>query len=145
MRKYQKILIASVAVAIPGALLLNWLVDRAIEDAAQSTLDRVAADELESALKREYEESEAKYPHCDELVLHAPGECKYCDLFPARQSSRIKNLINFTGHRERGCSPCPSEKRRAFESINRWGGNRAVKPGEAEADSELGAWLHPHG
>lgn len=33
--------------------------------------------------------AEAPYPHCNTEVLHAPGECVYCDMYPERQQARI--------------------------------------------------------
>ena len=65
-------------------------------------------------------------PHCDAAVLHAPGECWACDLYPAWQRYRQVAEIAFTGHEpnERE-TMCPSEVRRPVEIINRWGGNRA--------------------
>lgn len=30
-------------------------------------------------------------PHCDEGVVHAPGECRYCDDRPDLQIQRLKN------------------------------------------------------
>jgi hypothetical protein len=64
------------------------------------------------------------FPHCDELVLHAPGECKYCDDCPAAQQKRIKDGVNFTGHYDAAKKPCPAEERRDLKTINRWYGNR---------------------
>jgi hypothetical protein len=65
-------------------------------------------------------------PHCDELVLHAPYECTYCDAFPERQAERVKTNVNFTGHSDPGKSTCPAELRRPNSVINRWGGNVAL-------------------
>lgn len=71
------------------------------------------ANEVSSALDR------APFPHCDDLVLHAPGECKYCDHYPDRQAERVSSGVNFTGH-----GPDPASGRRPLEIINRWPGNR---------------------
>ena len=38
-----------------------------------------------------------QFPHCDQRVLHAPGECKYCDLHPEWQELRKSWGIAFTG------------------------------------------------
>jgi len=69
-------------------------------------------------------------PHCDQQVLHAPGECDVCDKYaPERQLVRIKWGICFTGHDPDGTHfliPCPSTKLRTVETINKWPGNRAV-------------------
>jgi hypothetical protein len=66
----------------------------------------------------------AVYPHCDDLVMHAPGECVYCDKYPISQDFRERYGINFTGHHDPAKEPCPSERRRSLETINRWPGNR---------------------
>lgn len=65
------------------------------------------------------------FPHCDSLVLHAPGECVYCDKQPTLQALRVELGINFTGHDDPDKEPCPAEKRRKRETINRWPGNVA--------------------
>jgi hypothetical protein len=66
---------------------------------------------------------EAPFPHCDSLVLHAPGRCKYCDMYPDMQSKRIRERIDFTDQHVTGNSRCPSELRRPVEQIERWPGN----------------------
>jgi len=67
-------------------------------------------------------------PHCDQAVLHAPGECWACDLYPAWQRYRQVAGIAFTGHEPTEHETmCPSEVRRPVETINRWGGNQAHK------------------
>lgn len=71
-------------------------------------------------------------PHCDQRVLHAPGECQYCDHYPEWQELRTYWGIAFTGHdpilnKEHprlSQVPCPSEIR-GREDINHWPGNRA--------------------
>lgn len=68
----------------------------------------------------------APHPHCDDLVLHAPGTCEYCDHYPERQQARIASAVNFTGESVAGRSQCPAEARRSFANINAWGGNRAA-------------------
>ena len=62
-------------------------------------------------------------PHCDAAVLHAPGECKYCDHAPLAQELRVWWGINFTGHYDEDKVLCPSEMRRDVEKIYLWGGN----------------------
>lgn len=64
------------------------------------------------------EEYKAPFPHCDSNVLHAPGECVYCDMYPQEQQQRITNGINFTGH---GLDP--ATEARPLEIVNRWYGN----------------------
>lgn len=39
-----------------------------------------------------------QFPHCDARILHAPGECEYCDLHPEWQELRKMWGIAFTGH-----------------------------------------------
>lgn len=79
---------------------------------------------------------EAKTPHCDPAVLHAPGECVYCDELPDWQALRRRWGIAFTGHQPKiyGDPPfqeiaCPSDIRRPGGAAGRWPGNRA-DPGE---------------
>ena len=54
-----------------------------------------------------------EFPHCNPEVLHAPGECYYCDQFPERQARWQAAQMAFT----------PNE-------ANGWSGNVAVKAGE---------------
>lgn len=69
--------------------------------------------------------ADAWAPHCDAAVLHAPGECRHCDLYPAWQRYRVVARIAFTGHEpDENETMCPSEVRRPIEAIERWGGNR---------------------
>jgi hypothetical protein len=66
--------------------------------------------------------------HCDPAVLHAPGECEFCDKYGTDwQAYRQMAGINFTGHHDDGKALCPSEYRRSVQTINRWPGNRASK------------------
>lgn len=67
---------------------------------------------------------EPRYPHCDSSVLHAPGECRYCDNYPQAQQERIDQKLNFTGQNKPGFGTCPSEVRRSLKIINAWPGNR---------------------
>ena len=64
--------------------------------------------------------------HCDSLILHAPGECQYCDHYPEAQALRDWWQINFTGQRDTTKLPCPSTLRRTDEVRDLWGGNRAL-------------------
>lgn len=78
------------------------------------------------------------YPHCDARILHAPGECEYCDKYPKWQKLREGWGIAFTGHEptseeHRKQLPCPADYNRPPESEadhRHWGGNRAAPPGE---------------
>ena len=74
------------------------------------------------------------FPHCDDLVVHAPGECRYCDRLPELQAARAASGANFTGHADPSKTACPSTSRRPLETIERWPGNRAVAP---ETDPHL--------
>jgi hypothetical protein len=65
----------------------------------------------------------SQYPHCDQKILHAPGECDYCDMHPDWQELREIWGINFTGHSEEGKTKCPAERERNIDTINKWGGN----------------------
>lgn len=64
-------------------------------------------------------------PHCDVAVLHAPGECEYCDKHPDWQAVREMWGIAFTGHQPTEYQvPCPSDQRRGTGNAHEWGGNR---------------------
>jgi hypothetical protein len=64
-------------------------------------------------------------PHCDAAVLHAPGECQYCDRHPDWQALRVVTGIAFTGHEPAHDQvPCPSDARRGKGNAHQWGGNR---------------------
>lgn len=71
-------------------------------------------------------------PHCDQAVLHAPGECEHCDKYPAWQNYRQVAGIAFTGKEpgEREV-PCPSDALRGRGGAHLWAGNRPteVDPG----------------
>ena len=63
--------------------------------------------------------------HCDASVLHAPGECEYCDKYgKSWQRYREMARINFTGHTDSDKAPCPSTHFRTVEKIHRWPGNQ---------------------
>jgi hypothetical protein len=77
--------------------------------------------EPNSAAKR------AMMPHCDQRILHAPGECEYCDAYPDWQALRQFWGIAFTGHPagENGAVvPCPADTARPPETHQKWPGNR---------------------
>jgi hypothetical protein len=72
-----------------------------------------------------------QYPHCDQRILHAPGECEYCDKHPEWQGLRLGWGIAFTGYEPEGNElPCPAMHARGA-TINSWGGNIAKKAEEA--------------
>lgn len=77
----------------------------------------------------------SQFPHCDQRVLHAPGECEFCDKHPAWQALRMAWGIAFTGYEaENGELGCPSEARRPLSIINKWPGNQ---PSEQSRDREI--------
>jgi hypothetical protein len=68
-------------------------------------------------------------PHCDQRVLHAPGECRFCDERPYWQELRVMWGVAFTGHEPKRGEypwlhemPCPSSVR-DLQTVNRWPGN----------------------
>lgn len=69
-------------------------------------------------------------PHCDSSVLHAPGECQFCDQYPDWQAYRERARINFTGQDDPKKAPCPSTHFRPVEIVHRWYGNRPNPAGE---------------
>jgi hypothetical protein len=64
-----------------------------------------------------------QFPHCDQMILHAPGVCEYCDRHPDWQELRTVWGINFTGERHPERTPCPAEQARSLRNIERWAGN----------------------
>lgn len=72
-------------------------------------------------------ESVARFPHCDERVLHSPGECVYCDMHPDAQQSRISRKVNFTGHTDADKTLCPADIARGIAGAHVWHGNRPTK------------------
>lgn len=69
-----------------------------------------------------------QFPHCDDRILHAPGECKYCDGHPDWQELRKRWNIAFTGHAaEHGQTACPTDLAVLFNErgdYNQWPGNQ---------------------
>lgn len=56
-----------------------------------------------------------QFPHCDSRVLHAPGECEFCDRHPDWQELRKSWGIAFTGHQPQGVLPqCGRPMRETF-------------------------------
>ena len=71
-----------------------------------------------------------QFPHCDQRILHAPGECQYCDMHPEWQALREAWGICFTGYDPEGTElPCPCDHARG-NNHTKWGGNIA-KPKES--------------
>lgn len=63
-------------------------------------------------------------PHCDSSILHAPGKCWACDLYPEWQRHRETARINFTNEYDVDKAPCPSVYFRNPLIRDRWHGNR---------------------
>jgi hypothetical protein len=113
------------------------------EDAQDGKVPGTAGHELAAA--RELLERERAFaPHCDQRILHAPGDCWACDLYPDWQKLRQLWGIAFTGHqpkdevlrvdqREEPVAvrrelPCPADYNRPPESPSdhrQWGPNTA--------------------
>jgi len=66
-----------------------------------------------------------QFPHCDPRILHAPGECEFCDMHKEWQYLRQMWGIAFTGYTpEEKELPCPADHARG-DSHKLWGGNVA--------------------
>lgn len=67
-----------------------------------------------------------QFPHCDQRILHAPGECQFCDAHPEWQALRVAWEICFTGYEPEGKElPDPATHNRGYDNVNAWGGNKA--------------------
>lgn len=68
-----------------------------------------------------------QFPHCDPRVLHAPGQCEFCDKHPKWQAMRLVCGIAYTGYVPDGTElPDPATHARG-DSLKRWHGNRASR------------------
>jgi hypothetical protein len=66
-----------------------------------------------------------QFPHCDARVLHAPGECKYCDMHGEWQALRITWGVAFTGYEpDSGEVADPATVNRPLKTSELWSGNR---------------------
>lgn len=78
----------------------------------------------------------SQFPHCDQRVLHAPGECEYCDRHPEWQELRKYWGIAFTGKtpelkgQQQMELPCPADFNRGSAHTH-WGGNVPRPPGDS--------------
>jgi len=82
-----------------------------------------------------------QFPHCDPRILHAPGECQFCDE-SGLQEIRKTWGINFTNHDDGDRLPCPADVYRDPKLRDRWHGNRAAtKEDLARADAEMEALM----
>lgn len=79
-------------------------------------------------------------PHCDGLVLHDPGLCKYCGMPEyADLQQKLKELgLNWTGSSLEHLEASPAEQRRPLDLLERWGGNTLS---DEEDDQERVEWL----
>lgn len=100
------------------------------EDAQDGKVPGTSGHELAAA--RELLERERAFaPHCDQRILHAPGDCWACDLYPDWQKLRELWGIAFTGHRpdiRKGEVECPADYNRPPGSASdhrQWGPNTA--------------------
>jgi len=69
-----------------------------------------------------------RFPHCDSLILHSPGVCRFCDRHPDWQALREAQGVAFSDTPEaeieaQGLIPCPSTALRSAEVRDRWPGN----------------------
>ena len=66
-----------------------------------------------------------QFPHCDQRILHAPGECEHCDMHSEWQLLRTQWGIAFTGYEPEGKElPCPADHARG-DGHKSWYGNTA--------------------
>ncbi len=80
-----------------------------------------------------------QFPHCDPRILHAPGECEFCDYHPEWQALRKAWGISFTGHLDKSMIPCPADLARG-DLHQRWPGNIAET--DEIKDSREKYWKH---
>jgi hypothetical protein len=89
----------------------------------------VAPSEL-AAARQTLEDGRAFAPHCDQRILHQPGDCWACDLYPDWQKLRELWGIDFSGHSTPGKLPCPADYHRPPGSLSdhqKWPNNRAER------------------
>ncbi|SRR6266550_995715 len=68
-----------------------------------------------------------RFPHCDQRILHASGECEFCDKHPHWQELRQAWGIAFTGYEPEGKElPCPADHARG-DNHKLWPGNQSTK------------------
>lgn len=65
-----------------------------------------------------------QFPHCDPRILHAPGECQFCDAHPEWQALRGAWGVAFTGYEPEGTElPDPATHARG-DNAQKWRGNK---------------------
>lgn len=85
-------------------------------------------------------------PHCDQAVLHAPGECLTCDEHPSWQELRLLWGIAFTGHEPDAFQvPCPADVRRGRGGAHAWAGNRPTEVNPGPPGPNVKAGFGPRG
>jgi len=68
-----------------------------------------------------------RFPHCDQAILYAPGECEFCDMRSEWQELRVAWGVAFTGHlagEDGAIVPCPADVARPNAAHQHWPGNR---------------------
>lgn len=73
-----------------------------------------------------------QFPHCDPLIVHAPGSCEYCDQ-SGLQEVREAWGIAFTDQPDPSKTPCPGIVARG-KNLQVWSGNRPKPTLESVAD-----------
>jgi hypothetical protein len=72
-------------------------------------------------------DAHTQVPHCDQRILHAPGECVFCDKHSDWQWLRQIWGIAFTGYEpEKNELPCPADNARG-DQHKLWHGNNVAK------------------
>lgn len=103
------------------------------EDPQDGKVPGTAGHDL-AAARELLERHRAFAPHCDQRILHEPGACWACDLYPDWQALRKKWGICFTGQSPMtgGLAwkelPCPADFNRPPDSKSdhrQWGPNQA--------------------
>lgn len=106
-------------IIIPLAITLWTMLTQEEED---KPLDALAA--YKSVAKPTFAFNGVCGPHCDDLILHAPGECKVCDYYPTLQQLLVDLRVNYTGGRKAGFATSFAERRRPLHCVYAWEGNR---------------------
>lgn len=95
--------------------------------------DTASREEALAITRQHHAEYPDSAPHCDARVVHAPGECVWCDVAEevhGWQTQRREGGRAFTGHAPdamAGQLPCPSDVARGKAGAHVWGGNRPTQ------------------
>lgn len=110
----------------------RWLGDRRFDGYSTEELLDETDRRLGAPVTRPSEEYtlHMQYPHCEARILHAPGECKYCDQHSDWQQLRVTWGIAFSGHEPTEEQPIADPADLAVMKgergdYNQWHGNRA--------------------